>query len=382
MAGVYIHIPFCRKACNYCNFHFSTSLKRKEDLIGCLLLELEQRKDFFKTNPNQYEKSKIETIYFGGGTPSVMLTSELLMLLEKIHDVFEVLPNPEITMEANPDDLNINRLKELRKTSINRLSLGIQSFHQDDLDYLNRIHSSVQAKKVVDNCLSVGFRNLTLDLIFGIPTLTDKKWLENLDYVIERKIPHISVYGLTVEPKTPLELFIRKGKVQPVDEEQYSRQFEIMVDRLESAGYEHYEISNFALPGMESQHNTSYWTGKPYLGLGPSAHSFKANQRWWNIANTSKYIETIKSGHLAIETEVLSSSDSYNEYIMTSLRTSKGCNYQEIMDRWGEKQVQDFMMKMEVFEKKGYISFNEGGMTLTKRGKLLADGITSEFFIG
>lgn len=382
MSGIYIHIPFCRRACNYCNFHFSTSLRKKKELADCLLIEMDLRKDYFNTIDLLSETPKIETIYFGGGTPSVLETSELLVLLDKIAGLFDVVPNPEITIEANPDDLTRDKLKELRSAPFNRLSIGIQSFHQNDLDYLNRIHSSMQAREVLDNCLDIGFDNLSIDLIFGIPTLTDAMWFDNLDFVIEKKIPHISVYGLTVEPKTPLELFIRKGKAKPADEDQYARQFEIMIDRLEDAGYEHYEISNFSLPGMQSRHNTSYWTGKPYLGLGPSAHSFKGNQRCWNPANTSKYIENLKRGLLPLETEVLSPGDTYNEYIMTSLRTSNGCNPKEIRNRWGEKQVQDFIEKMEIFAKKGYISFTGDDVALTKKGKLLADRITAEFFVG
>jgi len=350
-------------------------------LVDCLLMELELRQDFFKTNPKQSEKSQIETIYFGGGTPSVLETSDLVRLLKNIYDAFDVLPNPEITIEANPDDLTVGKLKELRNTPINRLSIGIQSFHQSDLDYLNRIHSSVQAREVLDNCLGLGFENLTIDLIFGIPTLTDAMWLENLDYAIEKRIPHISAYGLTVESKTPLELFIRQGKAKPVDEEQYASQFEIMVDRLESAGYEHYEISNFALPGMKSRHNTSYWTGNPYLGLGPSAHSFKGNQRCWNPANTSKYIETLKRGALPLETEVLSPADSYNEYIMTSLRTSWGCSVKVIEERWGKDQLQDFTERSGVYVNQGLIVINSGNYCLSKKGKLLVDKISSELFM-
>ncbi len=340
------------------------------------------REDFFKTSKLPSEKSQIETIYFGGGTPSMLETRELLRALDQVFEVFEVVANPEITIEANPDDLTLSKLLELKATPFNRLSIGIQSFHQTDLFYLNRIHSSGQAREVLDNCLEVGFENLTVDLIFGIPTLSDEMWLENLDRVIERKTPHISVYGLTVEPKTPLELFVRKGKAKPVDEEQYARQFEIMVDRLEAAGYEHYEISNFALPGRQGRHNTSYWTGKPYLGLGPSAHSFKGNQRWWSPPNTSKYIYSIQSHALPLETETLSSDNAYNEYIMTSLRTSKGCNLEVIRDRWGESQLQVFLNKLKVYTNQGCFAINAENVTLSKKGKLLADRITAELFVG
>jgi oxygen-independent coproporphyrinogen-3 oxidase len=342
---------------------------------------MEMRKNFFETKDSQPQKVQIETIYFGGGTPSVLETKQLLALIEKTYELFDVVPNPEITIEANPDDLTLSKLEEFEETPFNRLSIGIQSFNQADLDYLNRIHSSAQAKEVLDNCLAVGFKNLTVDLIFGIPTLTDIMWLENLDYVIERKVPHISIYGLTVEPKTPLELFIRKGKSKPVDEEQYARQFEIMVDHLENAGYEHYEISNFALPGMKSKHNSAYWSGKPYLGIGPSAHSFRGIERSWNSSNTSKFINSINSGQLPLESEILSFADSYNEYIMTSLRTSAGCNSEVIRNRWGSDQLERFVQKIEVFSSQGFIDIKSDNFVLSKKGKLLTDKISAELFI-
>ena len=327
MAGLYLHIPFCKQACHYCNFHFSTSLKQKGEMVTAILKELEVQKGYLENEP-------LDTIYIGGGTPSLLSSDELKTIFDKINQLYTVVENAEITLEANPDDLSIDKLKSLINTPINRLSIGIQSFFEEDLQFMNRAHNATEAINCIQNAQNIGFLNLTIDLIYGAPTTTNKQWEHNIQTAIDFDIPHISGYCLTVEPNTALDRFVKNGKAKPVAEEQAARQFEILMTRLKSVGYEHYEISNFAKPDWHARHNSNYWLGAKYLGIGPAAHSFNGYSRQWNLAHNTKYIKALQSGKTTFEKEVLSSEQQYNEYILTALRTKWGCDLNKI-ENWG-----------------------------------------------
>ncbi|MBG7630090.1 MAG: radical SAM family heme chaperone HemW, partial [Bacteroidetes bacterium] len=316
MAGIYLHIPFCKQACYYCDFHFSTSLKRKNDLLKAIERELVMRKEAFGNE-------KIETIYFGGGTPSILTIVELRSLMDVIYENYEVVKNAEITLEANPDDLSEEKIIELSKTPINRLSIGIQSFFEDDLKFMNRAHTAEESKKSLKSAFQY-FDNITIDLIYGVPKMSNEKWLKNLQLAFEYGVPHISSYALTVEDKTALASFIKSGKVPPVDENLALEHFNILVAETERKGFVHYEISNFGKPNYFSKHNTSYWLGEKYLGVGPSAHSFNGFERSWNVSNNTKYSKSIQENTLPITVEKLSINNRFNECIMTGLRTIWG----------------------------------------------------------
>jgi len=373
MAGIYIHIPFCKQACVYCNFHFSTSLQLKNDFLQALLKEINLRKDYL-------QGESIETIYFGGGSPSLLSPVEIESILDEIAKNFPVDSTSEITLEANPDDVTQEKAAAWRVLGINRLSLGIQSFHDDDLRWMNRAHSAQQSVISLEQVKAAGFSNLTIDLIYGTPTLTDEKWSENVEQAIQWEIPHLSCYALTVETKTALEKFISAGTVQDVDSDDQARQFLMLIDWLEESGYEHYEISNFAKPGMRSRHNTSYWQQKKYLGLGPSAHSFNGNSRQWNMANNSLYNSSIKNDLPAFEIEQLDSIHRLNEYIMTSLRTSEGLNLEFVSKEFGEGRMNMLEENSRAYQKNGSVTNEERMIRLTKKGKLLADGIAADLF--
>ncbi|MCB9355913.1 MAG: radical SAM family heme chaperone HemW [Lewinellaceae bacterium] len=373
MAGLYLHIPFCRQACHYCNFHFSTSLEHKEAMIGALLLELDLQKDYLADK-------ELGSVYFGGGTPSLLETGELLRIFEKIQAHFSIAPDAEITLEANPDDLTAEKLGEWRQyTPLNRLSIGIQSFREADLRWMNRAHTAQQAAGCLDLAVAAGFADLSVDLIYGLPGATDADWAQNLEKVFERRIPHLSCYCLTVEPGTALGTFVRKGREKPVDEEAASRQFEYLVDLAADKGYEHYEISNFALPGRHARHNSSYWFGAPYLGIGPSAHSYDGKSRQWNIANNALYIKAIEAGQVPFEQELLTSGQQYNEYVMTALRTMWGADEQKIREM-GAPMAGHFLRAVEPYLKNGTVVYASGHYRLSKAGKLLADGIAADLF--
>jgi oxygen-independent coproporphyrinogen-3 oxidase len=368
LAGIYIHIPFCRQACHYCNFHFATSLRHKNELVAALLKEIELQQEYF-------EKEVVETIYFGGGTPSLLQAEDLSSLINRVKTFFPISKNAEITLETNPDDINEEKLVAWKETGINRLSIGIQSFFEDDLQWMNRAHTANQA----DYSLQLAkkfFDNITIDLIYGTPGLTNEKWKQNVDRAISFGIPHLSCYALTVEPKTPLHKMIRQGKAENVNPDEQSEQFLLLMQWLESAGYEHYEISNFAKPGFRSRHNSSYWGAKKYLGIGPSAHSFDSNSRQWNISNNSIYVESIKKGIIPFEKEILTPLQKTNEYIMTSLRTSEGLNIDSL-----EKTLRkELIARAGKYMEEHLIQQKENYLVLTKEGKLLADGIAADLF--
>jgi len=313
MAGIYIHIPFCRQACHYCDFHFSTSFKYKDDMIDALVKEIELRK-------SELGSENIETVYFGGGTPSVLSVEEINKILDAVGRNFTMIANPEITLEANPDDLSKEKIKELSQTPINRLSIGVQSFFDDDLQMMNRSHNAQNAYESVAEARNF-FDNITLDLIYGIPNMSIDKWEANISKALELKVPHISSYALTVEPKTALQHLIQQGKISSPDDGLAHEHFLHLVKTLEANGFVHYELSNFGLPDYFSRNNSAYWQGKKYLGIGPSAHSFDGTSRSWNVANNVRYIQQIQKGVLPSEKEYLSLPDRYNEYVMTGLRT-------------------------------------------------------------
>jgi oxygen-independent coproporphyrinogen-3 oxidase len=373
LAGIYIHIPFCKQACNYCNFHFSTSLRYKNELLAALLKETELQKDYLKNET-------VETIYFGGGTPSLMTIEDLKLQLEKLSQVFDISTGAEINLEANPDDIDEYKLIGWKKIGINRLSIGVQSFFEEDLLWMNRAHNAQQA---IDNLqlASEQFDNITIDLIYGHPLLTDEKWRQNVEQVISLNIPHISCYALTVEPKTPLQKLILEKKKEPIQQEKQADHFLLLMQWLQDAGYEHYEISNFSKPGFHSRHNISYWQGKKYLGLGPSAHSFDGNSRQWNVSNNNIYIESISKNEIPFEKEILTPVQRLNEYIMTSLRTKEGLNLERVRSSEFGVQSQALEIRSQKFINEGTMILRENKLILTKEGKLFADGIAADLFI-
>ncbi len=377
MSGIYIHIPFCKQACHYCDFHFSTTLKRKEDLVAALGKELFLRKNEI-TEP-------IETIYFGGGTPSLLTIEELRFLIEEVYRNYQVVLNPEITLEANPDDMSSvasakgDVVKRYKSIGINRLSIGIQSFFEEDLKLMNRAHNAVEAKNCIEEATK-HFDNITIDLIYGIPGMTNKRWKENLQIALDFNIPHISSYALTVEPKTALEKFIKTGKTPPVEESVSHNHYLILLEEIEKEGFINYEFSNFGKEGYFSKNNTAYWQGKSYLGIGPSAHSFNGKERSWNVSNNIKYIKNISEGKLPIEIETLSTTDKYNEYIMTGLRTMWGVSLEKVELNFGKKYVNYLLKQAKKPIEEGLLQLKNKTFTITKKGKFLSDGIASYLF--
>ena len=374
MAGIYLHIPFCKQACNYCDFHFSTSMKMKVDFVKAIIQEIELRKDVFA---NKF----ISSIYFGGGTPSLLSKEELDMIFEKLYKSFKINADAEITLEANPDDLNFDKILQLKATPINRLSIGVQSFRDEDLKYMNRAHTAIEALNSIKMAQDSGFQNITIDLIYGTPGMSNEDWKYNLRKSFALNLPHISSYALTVEEKTPLYYQILKKNIDPVDEQQSADQFKILIDEMLRYGYEQYEISNFCKDNSYSKHNTSYWKKDHYLGLGPSAHSYFGNSRFWNLSNNVKYIKALSASQLPLVKENLNTQDMYNEYVMTSLRTKWGCSLIEIEKNYSRSYLNFFKVQIKGHEMNGYIIENKGVYTLSEKGKLIADRITSDLFV-
>lgn len=373
MSGIYIHVPFCKSKCAYCNFFSLVSEKKIDDYVEALKREVLARKDYLSGE-------RVRTVYFGGGTPSLLPVNRIEEIITILHKNFNIMPNPEITLEANPDTIGKQQLSSLKDMGVNRISVGIQSFHDDDLKYLGRQHDSKHALQIIDDLKSVGFEKLTLDLIYGIPTLTEEKWNKNLDIFFETEISHLSAYALTVEPKTILGQKIEKGELQNVGEEETVRHYEILLDRTKENGYEHYEISNYAKPGCRSQHNSIYWNDEKYLGLGPSAHSYDGTSRQWNVSNLTKYIQ--KAGLSDYyEKEILSLDDKYNEYVMTSLRTSWGCNIEKIKSEYGNRYAEYFLRESKKYLQSGVMLNESDSFILTEKGKLFADGIAADLFL-
>jgi len=372
MSGIYIHIPFCKQACHYCDFHFSTSMKKKDEMILALAKEMQLRKSEVD--------EVVETIYFGGGTPSVLTSEEINFLIKEVYSNFKVAENPEITLEANPDDLSINRIIELSKSPINRLSIGIQSFFEEDLQLMNRVHNAEEAKKSLAKATKY-FDNISIDLIYGIPNLTNEMWKQNIETALSFGVPHISSYALTVEPKTALKKLIQTGKISEPKDEVAQEHFQILVDTLQENGFIHYELSNFGKENYFSKNNSAYWLGKKYLGIGPSAHSYDGISRSWNIANNSIYLKEIQEGKLPNEVEILSKEDRYNEYIMTGLRTIWGISLDRIKNEFGEVFLNYLLKQAEKFLSDDLLSITDNILKTTRKGKFLADGIASDLFI-
>ena len=373
MAGIYIHIPFCKQACHYCDFHFSTNLRKKQDMVSALQKELLLRKDELKNE-------EVQTIYFGGGTPSVLEIGEINEIIKTVDENYRVIEHPEITLEANPDDLSIKKIKELSDSPINRLSIGIQSFFDQDLKLMNRAHDAKEA----DLCLNEAkkyFDNISIDLIYGIPGMTNARWEENINKALSYELPHISSYALTVEPKTALKAFIDKGIIPNVDDEVAEEQFNILYTLLEKEGFINYEISNFGKEGYFSKNNTAYWKGKKYIGIGPSAHSYDGAKRGWNINNNSKYIRSIKENILPLEEEVLSKTDRYNEYVMTALRTIWGVSLDKIRNEFGTNYYEYLLDQSDKYMKEKLLVTEGDKLSVTKKGKFLCDGIASDLFM-
>lgn len=373
MSGIYIHIPFCKQACYYCNFYFSTSLKKKTELLDCLVKEIELRK-------SELNNDIVETIYFGGGTPSILSTEEINRLIEAVYSNFDVVEHPEITLEANPDDLSEEKIKELAASKINRLSIGVQSFFERDLKLMNRAHNAVESKK----CLQIAtqyFTNISVDLIYGIPDCSNEQWQQNIQTALSYGIPHISSYALTVEPNTALERFIDKGVIKNVDDDKAEEQFLILTDELNAAGFIHYELSNFGKENFFSKNNSAYWLGKSYLGIGPAAHSFDGVQRSWNVQNNTKYIKDIVENKFPIQRETLSVIDRYNEYVMTGLRTIWGVSFPRIESDFGNNYAKYLKMQAQKYIDQELLCVENDTLKTTRKGKFLSDGLASDLFM-
>ena len=374
MAGIYIHIPFCKKACTYCDFHFTTSTKYLNEMVEAICKEIVIKK-------NRFENQQIGSIYFGGGTPSVLPAAALQQVFATIENHFSIASGAEITIETNPDDLTATKIAELRKLSINRFSIGTQSFFNEDLVWMNRAHNAQEAADCIKRSQDAGFQNLTIDLIYGYPLLTNAKWKTNIQTAIELQVPHLSAYSLTVEPKTALAHAIEKGKQTDVNDEQSAEQFMMLIDTVTANGFEHYEISNYSLPGKYAVHNTNYWKGVPYLGIGPSAHGFDGHDRYINIANNAKYMEQLAKGQLPESIEQLSTVDKFNEYVMTSLRTMWGIDLTKIETDFGKDYVTQTQKLIKPFVNNEQLLFENNIIKLTNKGKLFADGIAAELFM-
>ena len=381
MGGIYFHIPFCKQACHYCNFHFSTNLSLKERIVSAMVREIELVYQDKTEITLVDENLTIQTIYFGGGTPSLLEAKEIALLLQTVRSYYRVTDDAEITLEANPDDINEDKLNDWKKAGINRFSLGIQSLSDAELKWMNRAHNSGQALRSIELIKQAGFSNFSIDIIYGTPGSIDETWREDMDRLIALGAPHIACYALTVEENTALEKMIRQNKKANTDDDQQSEQFLYLMDVLEGAGYEQYEISNFAKPGFRSRHNSNYWKGISYIGIGPSAHSFYGNTRRWNLKNNSLYISSIEQNKIPYEKEMLSEKDLYNEYVMTGLRMFEGINLETIEDRFGKEKWARILelSRKYIHDEKLILKGND--LFLTNKGRLLADGIAANLFL-
>ncbi|MFT4601566.1 MAG: oxygen-independent coproporphyrinogen-3 oxidase [Arenicella sp.] len=374
MAGIYLHIPFCKQKCHYCDFHFSTNLANQDRMVKAISKELILRKDSFSSKT-------IETIYFGGGTPSLLSLEQLQLLLKTVFDNFEVSGNPEITLEANPDDLAIENLRAFKEAGVNRLSIGVQSFDNDVLQFMNRAHNSSEALSSIKIARELGFDNITADLIYGLPNKDLDYWKEQVQQMIDMGVNHISAYCLTIEGNTVFNHLETKGELKLPEDEESLGQFEYLVDKLSEAGFEQYEISNFAKDGFISRHNSAYWRGKHYLGAGPSAHSFDGASRSWNIRNNNTYLAEIEKGFRPFETEQLSDNDKFNDFILTRLRTKWGLDKMELSELLNNVVHPEFNKVLESIIRQDSIKETEDAYVLTSKGKFIADGIAADLFV-
>ncbi len=372
MAGIYIHIPFCKRKCHYCNFYSVPSLKWKDELTAALHNELRLRKD--------YLDEPVETIYFGGGTPSQLSEDEVKRLIDTVRENYTLMYSPEITLEANPDDIDAQKVRELKNSEINRVSIGVQSFFHEDLKYLSRIHTSEQAEYAIKALQDAGLENISIDFIYGMPSLGQEHWRKNLSRAVDMQISHISAYAITVEPNTTLDVLIRNQKKQPVSEAEGANEFRYVMKYLPENNYIHYEISNFCLPGYHSRHNSMYWENKPYLGIGPSAHSFNLSSRSWNTSNLEEYITEINHNNLPVDSEVLDFNQQYNEFVLMGLRTNRGVSLNGVAGLFGPERAAYFQKILKTYGNKNLLVADGDHIYLNDEGKLFADRVISDFF--
>ncbi|PTB96726.1 coproporphyrinogen III oxidase [Marivirga lumbricoides] len=374
MAGIYIHIPFCKQACFYCDFHFSTNMALKDEMANSICEEIKLQKDYL-------ENEKITSIYFGGGTPSLLSEKQLCKIMDTLYRYFTISKQSEITIEANPDDITPKKLADLYLAGINRLSVGVQSFDEKVLKWMNRAHDATHAHQCLKWINDSSFKNYSVDLIYGIPISTHAKWAEDLKNLTKYHPPHISSYCLTIEPNTVFGKWQKKGDLSEASEDYAAEQFMELTNYLSAIGYQHYEVSNFCLPTFESKHNSSYWQQKPYLGLGPGAHSYNGFSRQFNIANNALFIRSIKEGKLPFEKEILSRNDQINEYLMTSLRTSEGCDLDYLQHKYNYNFQEENSSTINEWRKQGLCEVNQQKIILTPEGKLLADKLAADLFL-
>lgn len=373
MAGIYIHIPFCKKACHYCDFHFSTKLDYQQAMVDTICLEINQR----AVEINE----SLASIYFGGGTPSVLSKTQLQQILQTIQSNFKISPDAEITLEANPDDMKNDEMASWFELGINRLSVGIQSFNQSQLDWMNRAHTAEESLKCIEKASTIGFKSFSVDLIYGLPNLSNQGWVAALNTAVNLGVNHLSTYCLTVETNTALAKMVKTGKIKPLSDEKQSEQFIILTNFLTDNGWDHYEISNSCTPDNYAKHNTAYWQRKTYLGIGPSAHSYNGKQRKWNIANNQQYMKRINNNEAAFEVENLSIADQINEFILTGLRTKWGISQETLFTNWKHTFPKDEQELINQWCNNGLMNNRNNILTLTKEGRLYADQLASELFV-
>jgi oxygen-independent coproporphyrinogen-3 oxidase len=374
LAGIYIHIPFCKKACFYCDFHFSVSFQQKDEVVASLIKELKERKNFIG-------QEEVKTIYFGGGTPSVLSAGNISEILKEVYAQYTVNDNAEITFECNPDDLSKEYLVGLKECGVNRLSMGIQSLNDESLTWMNRSHNVTQALQAIDSAAALGFRDMTIDLIYGIPMLTEDEWRQTLKRALAMPINHLSAYSLTLEENTPYNKLVEQKKYKKPNDDDASRHFEILLEEIKLAGWEHYEVSNFCKAGNYSKHNTAYWQNVKYLGIGPSAHSFDGKSRHWNVRSNKEYIQKIQAGESVSESEELSTKDLVNEALLTGLRTKWGVNLAEVKEQYEYDIAAANQTQIMEWQQKDWLEMKDGVLRLRADGFLFADYIASELFV-
>jgi len=374
LAGIYIHIPFCKKACFYCDFHFSVSFQQKDEVVASLIKELKERKNFIG-------QEEVKTIYFGGGTPSVLNTGNISEILKEAYAQYTVNDNAEITFECNPDDLSKEYLKGLKECGVNRLSIGIQSLNDESLTWMNRSHNVTQALQAIDSAAALGFRDMSIDLIYGIPMLTEDEWRQTLKRALAMPINHLSAYSLTLEENTPYNKLVQQKKYKKPNDDEASRHFEILLEEIKLAGWENYEVSNFCKAGNYSKHNTAYWQNVKYLGIGPSAHSFDGKSRHWNVRSNKEYIQKIQAGESVSESEELNTKDIVNEALLTGLRTKWGVNLAEVKEQYEYDIAATNQTQIMEWQQKDWLEMKDGVLRLRADGFLFADYIASELFV-
>ena len=374
MAGIYIHIPFCKQKCYYCDFFSVVGFKEKGDFVKSLLKEIDIQKNYLGN-------ASVDTIYFGGGTPSSLDIEEVKAILDKLYSTFNISSDAEITFEANPEDLEYGYLPDLKELGINRLSIGIQSFNDDDLLFMNRKHSSEQAIKSVERAIKAGFTNISIDLIYGFPNLDLERWKSNLEIALSLPVTHISAYHLTIEERTVFSHYLKKGIITEMDEEDSVEQFSLLIEMAEKSGFIQYETSNFAKDNMISKHNSNYWKQVPYLGLGPSAHSYNGESRQWNVSLVNKYIDGIEANNPEFEKEIIDDNMAYNEYILTSLRTMWGIDLEYVKERFSADKYNFLLSEIENQIELKHLKLTDNKAVLTKKGLFVSDAIMSDLMI-